>query len=53
MSYKTHKITLDPTFRQRRWFSSQCGYARFAYNKALEDFKAGLAQDISQSWMTQ
>ena len=52
MPYRTHKITLDPTFRQRRWFSAQCGYARFAYNKALEDFKAGLAQGISQSWMT-
>ena len=52
MPYKTHKITLDPTFKQRRWFSAQCGYARFAYNKALEDFKAGLAQGISQSWMT-
>lgn len=50
--YKTHKITLDPTFRQRRWFSAQCGYARFAYNKALENFKAGLAQGNSQSWMT-
>ena len=52
MRYKTHKITLDPTFKQRRWFSAQCGYARFAYNKALEDFKAGLVWGNSQSWMT-
>lgn len=52
MPYKTHKITLDPTFKQRRWFSSQCGYARFAYNKGLEDFKAGLAQGNFQSWIT-
>ena len=49
MPYKTHKITLDPTFEQRRWFSSQCGYARFAYNKGLEDFKAGLAHRRSKA----
>ena len=52
MPYKTHKITLDPTFNQRRWFSQQCGYARFAYNQALSDFKAGLDQDNFQSWRT-
>ena len=52
MSYKTHKITLDPTFKQRRWFAQQCGYARFAYNQALADFKAGLDQDNFQSWRT-
>ena len=52
MPYKTHKITLDPTFKQRRWFSQQCGYARFAYNQALSDFKAGLDQDNFQSWRT-
>ena len=52
MPYKTHKITLVPTFRQRRWFSQQCGYARFAYNQALSDFKAGLDQDNFQSWRT-
>ena len=52
MPYKTHKITLDPTFKQRRWFSQQCGYARFAYNEALSDFKAGLDNDNFQSWRT-
>ncbi len=52
MPYKTHKITLAPTFRQRKWFTSQCGYARFAYNHALADFKAGLANDNFQSWRT-
>ncbi len=52
MAYKTHKITLAPTFRQRRWFAQQCGYARFAYNRALADFKTGLAQDTFQSWQT-
>ena len=53
MPYKTHKITLDPTFKQRHWFASQCGYARFAYNQALSDFKSGLNhQDTFQSWRT-
>ena len=52
MPYKTHKITLDPTFKQRRWFSQQCGYARFAYNNALSDFKSGLDNNNFQSWQT-
>ncbi len=52
MPYKTHKITLDTTFKQRRWFSQQCGYARFAYNQALSDFKVGLDNDNFQSWRT-
>ncbi|MCE2399629.1 helix-turn-helix domain-containing protein [Candidatus Poribacteria bacterium] len=45
MPYSTHKITLDLTFKQKRWFSQQCGYARFAYNQALSDFKMGLKAD--------
>ncbi|MYF99990.1 IS200/IS605 family element transposase accessory protein TnpB [Candidatus Poribacteria bacterium] len=52
MAYRTHKITLDPTSKQSRWFSQQCGYRRFAYNQALADFKRGLAQDNFQSWQT-
>ena len=52
MPYRTHKITLDPTVQQRHWFSSQCGYARFAYNHALAEFKSGLDQDAFQSWQT-
>lgn len=52
MPYKTHKIALAPTFRERRWFAQQCGYARFAYNHALSDFKAGLENDNFQSWRT-
>jgi putative transposase len=52
MPYRTHKITLDPTFKQKRWFSQQCGYARFAYNQALSDFKIGLDTDNFQSWQT-
>ena len=52
MPYKTHKITLDPTIQQEHWFSSQCGYARFAYNQALADFKSGLHRNNFQSWRT-
>jgi putative transposase len=42
---KTHKIALNPNNKQRRWFAQQCGYARFAYNHALADFKAELNAD--------
>jgi putative transposase len=52
MSFKTHKITLDPNNEQRNWFAQQCGYARFAYNHALADFKAGLDNDEFQSAFT-
>ena len=40
---KTHKIALDPNRDQIAWFYQQCGYAKFAYNSALSDFKAGLS----------
>ena len=52
MPYKTDKIALDTTFKQRRWFAQQCGYARFAYNQALSDFKMGLKEDNFKSWRT-
>ena len=52
MPYKTHKVALDPTFKQRHWFAQQCGYSRFAYNQALSDFKSGLDQGKFQSWRT-
>ncbi len=42
---KTHKIALNPNNTQRNWFAQQCGYARFAYNHALADFKSALAND--------
>ena len=42
---KTHKIALTPTNEQRAWFAHQCGYARFAYNHALADFKSELDND--------
>ena len=34
----SHKIALDATAEQCTWFSQQCGYARFAFNYALEDY---------------
>ena len=49
MAHKTHKIALRPNSVQAAWFQSQCGYARFAYNNALSDFKAGLEIDEFRS----
>ena len=46
---KTHKIALCPNRDQIAWFYQQCGYARFAYNNALSDFKAGLSDDVFRS----
>ena len=51
MTYKSHKIALRPTDTQKFWFSQQCGYARFAYNAALSDFKAGLDDDDFRSFI--
>ena len=45
MPLRTHKIALDPNNIQMRWFAQQCGYARFAYNQALADFKTELERD--------
>ena len=42
---KTHKIALNPNRDQIAWFYQQCGYAKFAYNSALSDFKTELASD--------
>ena len=42
MTLKSHKIALRPTDAQKTWFLQQCGYARFAYNAALADFKSSL-----------
>ena len=51
MALKSHKIALRPTDVQRQWFAQQCGYARFAYNAALSDFKAGLDVDDWRSFI--
>ena len=45
MRLKTHKIALNPNNKQRAWFAQQCGYARFAYNHALADFRSELNND--------
>ena len=42
---KTHKIALNPDRDQIAWFHQQCGYAKFAYNSALSDFKKELSAD--------
>ncbi len=42
--YKSQKIALKANNKQRNWFAQQCGYARFAYNHALADFKSELAK---------
>ena len=42
---KTHKIALRPNRDQIAWFYQQCGYAKFAYNSALSDFKTEFASD--------
>ena len=44
MPKRTHKIALAPNNKQRKWFAQQCGYARFAYNQALADFKKHRAE---------
>jgi putative transposase len=42
---RTHKIRLDPTFKQENYFRKACGVARFTWNWALakweEKYKAG------------
>ena len=42
---KTQKIALCPDRVQIAWFYQQCGYAKFAYNSALSDFKVELSVD--------
>ena len=42
---RTHKIRLDPTYKQATYFRKACGVARFTWNWALskweEKYKAG------------
>ena len=51
MTLKSHKIALRPTDAQKTWFAQQCGYARFAYNAALADFKASLDDNDWRSFI--
>ena len=47
---KTHRIALRPTPEQESLFGQHAGYARFAYNWAVGEFKAGL--DVGE-WMSE
>ena len=42
---RSHKIRLDPTFKQKTYFAKACGVARFTWNWALsryqEQYKSG------------
>ena len=51
MALKAHKIALRPTAAQVAWFQRTCGYARYAFNSALADFKAGLADGKFRSFI--
>ena len=35
----THKICLDPTFKQEQYFRKACGTARFTWNWALSEWQ--------------
>ena len=39
---KSHRVALKPTQQQESLFGQHAGYARFAYNWAVGEFKAGL-----------
>ena len=39
---RSHKIRLQPSPAQKAAFSAHCGYARVAYNWAVDEFRAGL-----------
>ena len=39
---RSHRVALKPTPEQEALFNQHAGYARFAYNWALGEFKAGL-----------
>ena len=39
---RSHRVALKPTPEQESLFSQNAGYARFAYNWAVGEFKAGL-----------
>ena len=47
---RSHRIALRPTPEQEALFVQHAGYARFAYNWALGEFRAGLDVD---DWLTE
>ena len=46
---KSHRVALKPSLEQESLFGQHAGYARFAYNWALGEFKAGL--EVGE-WLT-
>ena len=46
---RSHRVALKPTPEQESLFGQHAGYARFAYNWAVAEFKAGL--DVGE-WLT-
>ena len=47
---KAHRIALEPTPEQEWLFGQHAGYARFSFNWAVGEFKAGL--DVGE-WLSQ
>ena len=47
---RAHRIALKPTSEQESLFGQHAGYARFAYNWAVGEFKAGL--DVGE-WLSE
>ena len=47
---RAHRIALKPTLEQESLFLQHAGYARFAYNWAVGEFKAGL--DVGE-WLSE
>ena len=47
---RSHRIALHPTVEQESLFGQHAGYARFAYNWSLGEFKAGL--EVGE-WLTE
>ena len=47
---KSHRVALKPTVDQESLFQRHAGYARFAYNWAVSEFKAGL--DVGE-WLNE
>ena len=47
---RSHRVALKPTAEQEVRFGQHAGYARFAYNWALGEFKAGL--DVGE-WLSE
>ena len=47
---KSHRVVLKPTPEQESLFGQHAGYARFAYNWALGEFRAGL--DVGE-WLSE